>query len=307
MDHNLKPKEPFRVRDDDDELVKLEKLLIQTRFLGDPGMIGEILLNMGQILIARGDVDDAEKKLQMAYVNLMDKRPPRRPLFPGPVDEGTSRDKLLCTTFVLLGQVAIKRGKHAEAESQFKAALDVARKMGNDDLLISLSFDLSDIQVQRRDLDSAIATLSEGAQRAMNSGSDELKAVASLKLGLLHGYRNDIKEARALYERASNLFERLGNWEDAIRANLCLVELYQVNDMRGETRDVLEKVFIQLRKSRDPVTIDMLGNRIAQYDRLPFDLLPWKDFLRKFKVLCEEMGRSDIAEVIDDVMRDNGI
>nr|MDO8086828.1 hypothetical protein [Candidatus Sigynarchaeum springense] len=307
MDHDLRPKEPFRVRDDDDEIVKLEKLLIQTKFIGDTSMIAEILVNMGQILIQRGDADDAEKKLQMAYVHLIDKRPPRRPFGPDLGGEKTDRDTLIYTTFVLLGQIAIKRGKLADAESKLKAARDVIRKMGNDDLFIKISLDLSDIQARRRDIDGAIATLSEGAQRAMQRGDDELKAITSLNLGIFHSFKNDLEEARGFYERASTIFERIGSIKDAMRANLCLVELYQANDMRNETRAILDKVLAQLTKNLDPVMIDILGNRIAMFYQAPFDLVPWKDFLKKFKKLCENAGKPGIARAIDDMMRDGGI
>jgi predicted ATPase/class 3 adenylate cyclase len=171
---------------------EMEDVLLGAREAGDRDLEARALTALAEVTLLReADVGRAEQLAEKAL-------------------EVSETDESRIDAVSLLETAAWWRGRLRESEAYAEEELEIARRLGRDDLESDALLDLAGIYVARREGDRAEPLIARAMELAEESGSLTVKARAFTESGELHAFRGRHEEALAEYGRARDLFEEVG-------------------------------------------------------------------------------------------------
>ena len=200
---------------------EMEEVLVDARAAGDTDIEARALTALAEVRLQRdADVGHAEELAERA-------------LAVAPNDESR------IDAVSVLETVAWWRGRLTESESFAEEQLELARRLGRQDLESQALLNLAGIYTARRDSDRAEPLLERAQELAEQSGSLTAKARAFMQAGELDAFRGRHEEAIAEFGRARDLFAEVGAATDLART---LLRIGRLVNRRGDAQEA-EKLF----------------------------------------------------------------
>ncbi|HET9324067.1 MAG TPA: adenylate/guanylate cyclase domain-containing protein [Gaiellaceae bacterium] len=131
----------------------------------------------------------------------------------------------------MLEKVAWWRGRLSESEEYALEQLEIARRLGREDLESEALLSLAGIYSSRREDDRAEPLIEEALALAESSGSLIAKAKAFMKSGELYAWRRRDDEALEEYRKARDLFAEVGAAADLAHALLRIATIVRKRDV----------------------------------------------------------------------------
>ena len=131
----------------------------------------------------------------------------------------------------MLQTVAWWRGRLSESEEYALEQLEIARRLGREDLESEALLSLAGIYSSRREDDRAEPLIDEALALAESSGSLIAKAKAFMKSGELYAWRRRDDEALEEYRKARDLFAEVGAAADLAHALLRIATIVRKRDV----------------------------------------------------------------------------
>lgn len=262
----------------DQALALYEKSLHNWQRYGDPSGIALCLSNLGVLHKDRGAYERSVECHQRAlteYERLGDRIGVAR------INE-------------CLGEVHADLGQWAESERCHRRCLDICEQTGNVPLSIYAYINLGENFATFGALDQALENADVALERATQINARMLVGAAELLKGDILRRRRDWDAAMQYLERALELFEELGNRQEALKAATQLASLFHE---LGEQRTALERAQAALEDARE------LGNREQVAGLLHLsgvvrhaegDLLAARRDLEDALTLAREIGRREL-------------
>src|SRR5215210_4972819 len=171
---------------------EMEEVLTDARASGESEMEARALSALAEVTLKRdADVGRAEQLAQKAL-------------------EVAAEDETRIDALRMLETVAWWRGRLTESEAYAEEQLEIARRLGRQDLESEALLSLAGIYTIRREDDRAEPLIDRAQALAEESGSLTAKAHAYAKAGELHAWRSRDDEALAEYAKARELFAEVG-------------------------------------------------------------------------------------------------
>src|SRR5215210_3505210 len=171
---------------------EMEDVLADARASGESEMEARALSALAEVTLKRdADVGRAEQLAQKAL-------------------EVAAEDETRIDALRMLETVAWWRGRLTESEAYAEEQLEIARRLGRQDLESEALLSLAGIYTIRREDDRAEPLIDRAQALAEESGSLTAKAHAYAKAGELHAWRSRDDEALAEYAKARELFAEVG-------------------------------------------------------------------------------------------------
>jgi class 3 adenylate cyclase/tetratricopeptide (TPR) repeat protein len=139
----------------------------------------------------------------------------------------------------ILGTIAWWRGRLTESEALAEEQVEIARRLGRQDIESEALLLLAGIYTTRGEGERAEPLLEQAVELAEESGSPTAKALAFKESGELHAFNGRYDEAIAEFERARDLFEEVGAATDLART---IMRIGGLLERRGEVHEA-EKLF----------------------------------------------------------------
>jgi class 3 adenylate cyclase/tetratricopeptide (TPR) repeat protein len=200
---------------------EMEDVLLGAREEGDQELEARALTALAHVALQReGDVSRAEQLAQKAF-------------------EVSPDDDSRIDALGILESGAWWRGDLREAEAYAEEELEIARRLGREDLESDAMLDLAGIYVARREGERAEPVIASALELAEKSGSLTAKARAFTESGELHAFRGRHEEALAEFGRARELFAEVGAASNLARS---IMRIGRLLAKRGEVVEA-EKLY----------------------------------------------------------------
>ena len=200
---------------------EMEDVLLGAREEGDTELEARALTALAHVALQReGDVSRAEQLAQKAF-------------------EVSPDDDSRIDALGILESGAWWRGDLREAEAYAEEELEIARRLGREDLESDAMLDLAGIYVARREGERAEPVIASALELAEKSGSLTAKARAFTESGELHAFRGRHEEALAEFGRARELFAEVGAASNLARS---IMRIGRLLAKRGEVVEA-EKLY----------------------------------------------------------------
>jgi predicted ATPase/class 3 adenylate cyclase len=238
---------------------EMEDVLLGAREAGDRDLEARALTALAEVTLLReADVGRAEQLAEKAL-------------------EVSETDESRIDAVSLLETAAWWRGRLRESEAYAEEELEIARRLGRDDLESDALLDLAGIYVARREGDRAEPLIARAMELAEESGSLTAKARAFTESGELHAFRGRHEEALAEYGRARDLFEEVGAATNLARSLLRIGRLVGRRGDTAEAEKLLRESIRILQPTEDRGTLCEVQRSLAE--------------------ILLEQGKTDAAEV----------
>jgi class 3 adenylate cyclase/tetratricopeptide (TPR) repeat protein len=200
---------------------EMEDVLVDARAAGDADIEARALTALAEVRLQRdADVGRAEELAEKAL-------------------EVAPNDESRIDAVSVLETVAWWRGRLTESEAFAEEQLEIARRLGRQDLESQALLHLAGIYTARRESDRAEPLLERAQELAEQSGSLTAKAKAFMQAGELDAFRGRHEEAIAEFGRARDLFAEVGAATDLART---LLRIGRLLNRRGDAEEA-EKLF----------------------------------------------------------------
>ena len=238
---------------------EMEDVLLGAREAGDRDLEARALTALAEVTLLReADVGRAEQLAEKAL-------------------EVSETDESRIDAVSLLETAAWWRGRLGESEAYAEEELEIARRLGRDDLESDALLDLAGIYVARREGDRAEPLIARAMELAEESGSLTAKARAFTQAGELYAFRGRHEEALAEYGRARDLFAEVGA---ATKLAHSILRIGRLVGRRGDTAEaekLLRESIRILQPTEDRGTLCEVQRSLAE--------------------ILLEQGKTDAAEV----------
>jgi class 3 adenylate cyclase/tetratricopeptide (TPR) repeat protein len=195
---------------------EMEDVLLGAREAGDRDLEARALTALAEVTLLReADVGRAEQLAEKAL-------------------EVSETDESRIDAVSLLETAAWWRGRLGESEAYAEEELEIARRLGRQDLESDALLDLAGIYVARREGDRAEPLIARAMELAEESGSLTAKARAFTQAGELYAFRGRHEEALAEYGRARDLFAEVGA---ATKLAHSILRIGRLVGRRGDTAE----------------------------------------------------------------------
>jgi class 3 adenylate cyclase/tetratricopeptide (TPR) repeat protein len=172
---------------------EMEDVLLGAREAGNRDMEARALTALAEVTLLReADVGRAEQLAEKAL-------------------EVSESDDSRIDAVMVLETASWWRGRLGEAEAYAEEELEIARRLGRDDLESNALLDLAGIYIARREGDRAEPLIAQAMELAEESGSLKALAHAFTESADLHAFRGRQDEALADYKRARDLSAEVGS------------------------------------------------------------------------------------------------
>ncbi len=172
---------------------EMEDVLLGAREAGNSDMEARALTALAEVTLLReADVGRAEQLAEKAL-------------------EVSESDDSRIDAVMVLETASWWRGRLGEAEAYAEEELEIARRLGRDDLESNALLDLAGIYIARREGDRAEPLIAQAMELAEESGSLKALAHAFTESADLHAFRGRQDEALADYKRARDLSAEVGS------------------------------------------------------------------------------------------------
>ncbi|HEU4942787.1 MAG TPA: adenylate/guanylate cyclase domain-containing protein, partial [Gaiellaceae bacterium] len=141
------------------------------------------------------------------------------------------KDGIRVDALRILETVAWWRGRLSESESYAEEQLEIARRLGREDLESEALLSLAGIYTSRREDDRAEPLIERAHVLAESSGSLTAKAHAFMHAGELHAWRKRDDEALEEYRKARELFAEVGAATHLARTMLRMAVIVRKRDL----------------------------------------------------------------------------
>ncbi len=238
---------------------EMEDVLLGAREAGDKDLEARALTALAEVTLLReADVGRAEQLAEKAL-------------------EVSETDESRIDAVSLLETAAWWRGRLGESEGYAEEELEIARRLGRQDLESDALLDLAGIYVARREGDRAEPLIARAMELAEESGSLTAKARAFTQAGELYAFRGRHEEALAEYGRARDLFAEVGA---ATKLAHSILRIGRLVGRRGDTAEaekLLRESIRILQPTEDRGTLCEVQRSLAE--------------------ILLEQGKTDAAEV----------
>jgi class 3 adenylate cyclase/tetratricopeptide (TPR) repeat protein len=225
---------------------EMEDVLLGAREAGDRDLEARALTALAEVTLLReADVGRAEQLAEKAL-------------------EVSETDESRIDAVSLLETAAWWRGRLGESEAYAEEELEIARRLGRDDLESDALLDLAGIYVARREGDRAEPLIARAMELAEESGSLTAKARAFTESGELHAFRGRHEEALAEYGRARDLFEEVGAATNLARSLLRIGRLVGRRGDTAEAEKLLRESIRILQPTEDRGTLCEVQRSLAE-------------------------------------------
>jgi tetratricopeptide (TPR) repeat protein len=153
--------------------------------------------------------------------------------------EVSETDESRIDAVMVLETAAWWRGRLGESEAYAEEELEIARRLGREDLESNALLDLTGIYIARREGDRAEPLIAQAMELAEGSGSLNALAHAFKQSGELHAFRGRHDEALADFGRARDLFAEVGSATSLAHA---IMRIGRLVARRGDTAEA-ERLF----------------------------------------------------------------
>jgi class 3 adenylate cyclase/tetratricopeptide (TPR) repeat protein len=200
---------------------EMEDVLLAAREAGNRDMEARALTALAEVTLLReADVGRAEQLAEKAL-------------------EVSETDESRIDAVMVLETAAWWRGRLRESEAYAEEELEIARRLGRQDLESNALLDLAGVYVARREGDRAEPLIAQAMELAEESGSLKALAHAFKQSGELHAFRGRHEEALADFGRARDLFAEVGSATSLAHSILRIGRLVA---RRGDTAEA-ERLF----------------------------------------------------------------
>jgi class 3 adenylate cyclase/tetratricopeptide (TPR) repeat protein len=195
---------------------EMEDVLLGARAAGNRDMEARALTALAEVTLLReADVGRAEQLAEKAL-------------------EVSETDESRIDAVMLLQTAAWWRGRLGESEVYAEEEVEIARRLGREDLESNALLDLAGIYIARREGDRAEPLIAQAMELAEKSGSLKALAHAFTESGELDAFRGRHEEAMAEYGRARDLFAEVGE------ATSLAKSIMRIGRMVGRRGDIAE-------------------------------------------------------------------
>ena len=164
----------------------------------------------------------------------------------------------------ILGTIAWWRGRLTESEALRKEQLEVARRLGRQDIESEALLSLAGIYTTRRDPDRAEPLIERALGLAEESGSLTAKAHAFKGAGELNVFRGQDEEAMADFERARDLYLEVGAATHVARTIMSIGWLVKKRDGVAEAEKLFRESMRILKPLEDRGTLCEVQRSLAE-------------------------------------------
>jgi class 3 adenylate cyclase/tetratricopeptide (TPR) repeat protein len=200
---------------------EMEDVLLGAREAGDQDLEARALTALAEVTLLReADVGRAEQLAEKAL-------------------DVSETDESRIDAVRILETAAWWRGRLGESEAYAEEELEIARRLGRQDLESDALLDLAGIYVARREGERAEPLIERAMELAEESGSLTAKARAFTESGELHAFRGRHEEALAEFGRARDLFAEVGAATNLARS---LMRIGRLVARRGDVAEA-ERLF----------------------------------------------------------------
>ncbi|HET6641783.1 MAG TPA: tetratricopeptide repeat protein [Gaiellaceae bacterium] len=225
---------------------EMEDVLLGAREAGDRDLEARALTALAEVTLLReADVGRAEQLAEKAL-------------------EVSETDESRIDAVSLLETAAWWRGRLRESEAYAEEELEIARRLGRDDLESDALLDLAGIYVARREGDRAEPLIARAMELAEESGSLTAKARAFTESGELHAFRGRHEEALAEYGRARDLFAEVGAATNLARSLMRIGRLVARRGDTAEAEKLLRESIRILQPTEDRGTLCEVQRSLAE-------------------------------------------
>ncbi len=200
---------------------EMEEVLVDARAAGNGDLESRALTALAEVRLRRdADVGRAEELASKAL-------------------EVADGDESRVDALGVLETIAWWRGRLTESEEYAEEQLEIARRLGRQDLESEALLSLAGIYTARRDSDRAEPIIARAQELAEESGSLTARAKAFMHAGELDAFRGRHEEAIAEFGRARDLFAEVGAATDIART---VMRIGRLVARRGDAEEA-EKLF----------------------------------------------------------------
>jgi predicted ATPase/class 3 adenylate cyclase len=175
-------------------------------------------------------------------------------------DEDESRSDALH----ILGTIAWWRGRLTEAEALAEEELEIARRIGRQDIESEALISLAGIYTTRREAERAEPLIGRALELAEESGSLTAKAKAYKESGELNVFRGLDDEAMADFERARDLYLEVGAATNVARTIMTIGRLVGRRDGTAEAEKLFRESIRILQPLEDRGTLCEVQRELAE-------------------------------------------
>jgi class 3 adenylate cyclase/tetratricopeptide (TPR) repeat protein len=164
----------------------------------------------------------------------------------------------------ILGTIAWWRGRLTESEALVEEQLEIARRLGRQDIESEALLSLAGIYTARRDADRAEPLVERALELAEESGSLTAKALAFKETGELNVFRGRDEEAMADFERARELYLEVGAATQLARTIMTIGRLVGRRDGVEEAEKLFRESIRILKPLEDRGTLCEVQRSLAE-------------------------------------------
>ena len=164
----------------------------------------------------------------------------------------------------ILGTVAWWRGRLTESEALAEERLEIARRLGRQDIESEALLDLAGIYTTRRDGERAEPLIERAVELAEESGSLTAKARAFKEAGDLNIFRGRDEDAMADFERARDLYLEVGAATQVARTIMAIGRLAGRRDGVAEAEKLFRESIRILKPLEDRGTLCEVQRSLAE-------------------------------------------
>jgi serine/threonine protein kinase/tetratricopeptide (TPR) repeat protein len=209
------------------------------------------LRRLGDIATVQGDYPQAKRILEETMSILMGRLPDTHK------EQGTLRSQSL--VLANLGDISVKLGDYPSAKSQFEQCRDLAAQMGDKRVLGIALVNLGRVALALGDYDAAVEFCRESQSICAETGHRWGESFALTYLGVAHHARGEFQDALRLYQDSLSICEDIGNrWGTAFNFIYRGQTAVVMGMEKGAQRDFYEALAIASEIQALPLMLEAL-------------------------------------------------